>query len=70
MITFLGVSLTYEGLIFLALFITSELIALNPALKDNSICQFIIRFATIAKYGRKEDDQLEEIREILRGGRR
>lgn len=70
MITILGISLTYEALGFFLLFISSELIGANPALKENSVCQFILSFAKISQFGRKEDDKLEEIKSILRGGGR
>jgi hypothetical protein len=66
MITFLGISLTYEALGFFLLFIISELIGVNPKLADNSVAQFILHFARISKYGRKEDDKLNEIADILK----
>lgn len=70
MITILGISLTYEALGFFLLFLASEVIGLNPKLKENSVLQAIVHFARIAKYGRKEDDQIEEIKRVLRGGGR
>lgn len=66
MLTILGISITYEAVGWFLLFISSELIGMNPALKQNSVAQFILSFANVAKYGRKEDDKLDEIGEILR----
>lgn len=68
MITILGISLTYEAISFFALFIASEVIGANPKLKQNTVCQFILKFATISKYGRTEDDQLSKISKILNKG--
>ena len=69
MITFLGITLSYEALGWFALFLSSELIGANPKLKDNTVIGFLLSFASIARHTRKEDDQIDNIKEILRGGR-
>lgn len=70
MITILGISLTYEALGFFLLFISSELIGMNPKLADNSVCQFLLSFARLSRFGRSEDEQIDKIKAILRGGGR
>jgi hypothetical protein len=69
MVTFLGITLTYEALAFFLLFLVSEAVGANPKLKDNSVVQLIVRLATLSKGFRKEDDKIEEIKRTLRGGR-
>jgi hypothetical protein len=69
MLTIFGVTLTYEAVAFLALFLASEAIGANPRLKDNGVLQLIVRAASLSKSFRREDDQLEEIKRTLRGGR-
>jgi len=69
MLTIFGVTLTYEAVAFLALFLASEVIGANPKLKDNGVLQLIVRAASLSKSFRREDDQLEEIKRTLRGGR-
>jgi len=69
MVTFLGITLTYEALAFFLLFLVSEAVGANPKLKDNSVIQLIVRLATLSKGFRKEDDKIEEIKRTLRGGR-
>jgi hypothetical protein len=70
MLTILGIQFTYEAIVFIFLFLASEVIGMNPKMQESSVAQFILHFARIAKYGRKEDDQIEQIKNILRGGGR
>ena len=69
MLTIFGVTLTYEAVAFLTLFLASEAIGANPRLKDNGVLQLIVRAASMSRSFRREDDQLEEIKRTLRGGR-
>jgi hypothetical protein len=70
MITILGITLTYEALGWFVLFLASELIGMNPKLKENSVLQLVLQIATMGKFVRKEDDQIDQIKNVLRGGRR
>lgn len=65
MITFLGITLSYEAVAFLLLFLASEILAVSPW-KDNSLVQFILRVALLAKPYRNEDEKVNRIRETLR----
>ena len=65
MITFLGITMSYEAVAFLLLFLASEILAVSPW-KDNSLVQFILRMALMVKPMRREDEKLQRIRETLR----
>ena len=65
-----GVVLTTEQLVsagFTALFLTSEALAQNPKVKANSLFQLILG---LLKRNRTEDDQIEDIKKVLRDGLR
>jgi hypothetical protein len=68
MLTILGVSITYEALAAFVAFLLSEYIGTNPNLKSNSVLQYLA--AAIRGVGtiRKEDDQIQDIKRILKGG--
>lgn len=65
MLTFLGVKVTYESLVFLALFLGSELIAASK-LKDNSIVQLILSGINALKPLRREDDQINRVKDVFK----
>jgi hypothetical protein len=65
MLTILGIKLSYETLIFLGLFLGSELIAASK-LKDNSIVQLILSGINALKPLRREDDQINKIKQIFK----
>ena len=65
MLTFFGIKLSYETLLFFALFIGSEVIG-NSKLKENSIVQLVLGIIETLKPVRKEDDKLDAIRKILK----
>jgi hypothetical protein len=62
-----GLVISTEQLIsaaWLSFFLLSEYLANNPKIKANSLYQLITGFL---KSTRKEDDQIEEIKKVLRG---
>ena len=65
MLTFLGIKVSYEALIFFALFLGSEVIGASR-LKDNSVVQLILSGINALKPLRKEDDQIQRIKDILK----
>lgn len=65
MLTFLGIKVTYESLIFLALFLGSEVIGASK-LKDNSVVQLILSGINALKPLRKEDDQIQRIKDTFK----
>jgi hypothetical protein len=67
MITIFGVKVSLEALAFFILFLASEYIGLNKKLRSNSVTQFVIRAARLARPFRKEDDKISQIKKILRG---
>ena len=64
MLTFLGLKVSYETLAFLALFIGSEVVGASK-LKENSIVQLLLNAVNSLKPFRKEDDQLNKIKDTL-----
>jgi hypothetical protein len=67
MITIFGVKVSLEALAFFILFLASEYIGLNKKLRSNSVTQFVVRAARLARPFRKEDDKISQIKKILRG---
>jgi hypothetical protein len=67
MITIFGAKVSLEALAFFILFIASEYIGLNRKLRSNSVSQFLVKAARLARPFRKEDDKIEKIKKILRG---
>lgn len=65
MITILGIKLSYETLVFLGLFLGSELIGASK-LKDNSVVQLILSGINALKPLRREDDQINKIKQIFK----
>jgi len=65
MITILGIKVSYEALAFLALFLGSEVIGASK-LKDNSVVQLILSGINALKPLRKEDDQIQRIKDTLK----
>jgi len=64
MLTILGIKLSYETLVFLGLFLGSELIGASK-LRDNSIVQLILSGINALKPLRREDDQIDQIKKIF-----
>ena len=65
MLTFLGIKVSYETLVFLALFIGSEVIGASK-LKDNGVVQLILSGINALKPLRKEDDQIQRIKDSIK----
>ena len=65
MITILGIKVSYEALAFLALFLGSEIIGASK-LKENGIVQVILSGINALKPLRKEDDQIQRIKDTLK----
>jgi hypothetical protein len=65
MITILGIKVSYEALAFLALFLGSEIIGASK-LKENGIVQIILSGINALKPLRKEDDQIQRIKDTLK----
>lgn len=65
MITLLGVKVTYETLAFFALFIGSEVVGASK-LKSNGIVQLLLSGINAMKPLRKEDDQIQRIKDTLK----
>jgi hypothetical protein len=65
MITILGIKVSYEALAFLALFIGSEIVGASK-LKENGIVQIILSGINALKPLRKEDDQIQRIKDTFK----
>ena len=65
MITILGLKVSYEALVFFALFLGSEVVGASK-LKENSIVQIILSGINALKPLRKEDDQIQRIKDTLK----
>jgi len=65
MITILGIKVSYEALAFLALFIGSEIVGASN-LKENGIVQIILSGINALKPLRKEDDQIQRIKDTFK----
>lgn len=65
MLTILGLKLSYETLVFLALFLGSEVVGASK-LKQNSIVQIILGGINALKPLRKEDDQIQRIKDTFK----
>jgi len=66
MLTILGIKVSYETLVFFALFLGSEIIGTSK-LKENSIVQVLLSVVTYLKIVRKEDDKIQRIKDSLKG---
>ena len=64
MLTILGIKLSYETLVFLGLFLGSEIIGASK-LRDNSVVQLILSGINALKPLRREDDQIDKIKKIF-----
>jgi hypothetical protein len=65
MLTIFGLKVSYEALVFFALFLGSEVIGASK-LKDNGIAQLILSGINALKPLRKEDDQIQRIKDTLK----
>lgn len=65
MITILGIKVSYEALAFFALFIGSEIVGASK-LRENSIVQLILTGINTLKPLRKEDNQIQRIKDTFK----
>lgn len=65
MITILGIKVSYEALAFLALFVGSEVVGASK-LKSNGIVQLLLSGVNALKPLRKEDDQIQRIKDTFK----
>jgi hypothetical protein len=65
MLTILGLKVSYETLVFLGLFVASEVIG-NSKLKSNSVVQIILAGINALKPLRKEDDKLQQLKDTFK----
>jgi len=65
MFTILGLKVSYETLLFLGLFVASEVIG-NSKLKSNSVVQIILAGINALKPLRKEDDKLQQLKDTFK----
>jgi hypothetical protein len=65
MLTILGIKVSYEALIFFALFIGSEVIGASK-LRENSVAQLFVRVVEALKPHRTEDDKIQRIKDTFK----
>ena len=65
MITILGIKVSYEALACLALCLGSEIVGASK-LKENGIVQIILSGINALKPLRKEDDQIQRIKDTFK----
>ena len=65
MLTFLGIKVSYEALAFFALFVGSEVVGASK-LKSNGLVQLFLTGVNAMKPLRKEDDQIQRIKDTLK----
>lgn len=66
MLTILGAKVSYETIVFFALFLGSEVVGASK-LKDNSLVQVALSLVSYLKVVRKEDDKIQKLKDILKG---
>lgn len=65
MLTILGIKVSYEALAFFALFIGSEVVGASK-LKSNGLVQLFLTGVNAMKPLRKEDDQIQRIKDTFK----
>ena len=65
MLTILGLKVSYETLLFLGLFVASEVVG-NSKLKSNSVVQIILAGINALKPLRNEDDKLQQLKDTFK----
>lgn len=65
MLTILGLKVSWETLLFFALFLGSEVVG-KSKLKENSLVQLVLTGINALKPLRKEDDKLQQIKDSLK----
>jgi hypothetical protein len=65
MLTILGLKVSWETILFFALFIGSEVVG-NSKLKENSLVQLILAGVNALKPLRSEDDKIKQLKDTLK----
>lgn len=65
MIEFFGLKIAYESLVFIVLFLGSEVVGASK-LKENGIVQVILSGINALKPLRKEDEQIDQIKDVFK----
>jgi len=65
MLTFLGLKISYESLAYISLFLGSEAVGVSK-LKSNSFIQLLLGFVSYLKLFRKEDDQINKVKDVFK----
>jgi hypothetical protein len=65
MLTFLGLKISYESLAYISLFLGSEAVGVSK-LKSNSLVQLLLGFVSYLKLFRKEDDQINKVKDVFK----
>ena len=65
MLTILGLKVSWQTILFFALFLGSEVVG-NSKLKQNSIVQLILTGINALKPYRKEDDQIQKLKDTFK----
>jgi hypothetical protein len=64
MLTFFGLKVSYETLVFMALFLASEVIG-SSKLKENSVAQLFMKAVDALKPFRSEDDRVKKVKDSI-----
>jgi hypothetical protein len=65
MIELFGLKIAYESIVFIFLFLSSEVIGASK-LKENGIVQVILTGINALKPLRKEDEQIDRIKDVFK----
>jgi hypothetical protein len=65
MIELFGLKIAYESIVFIFLFLSSEVIGASK-LKENGIVQIILTGINALKPLRKEDEQIDSIKDVFK----
>ncbi len=65
MLTILGLKVSWETILFFALFIGSEVVG-NSKLKENSLVQIILAGVNALKPLRSEDEKIKQLKDTLK----
>jgi hypothetical protein len=67
MLTIFGAKVSIEALAFFVLFLASEFLGASKRFKANGIVQALVSSTNYFKSFRKEDDKIEQVKNIFRG---
>ena len=67
MLTIFGAKVSIEALAFFVLFVASEYFGASKRFKANGVVQTLVSCANYFKGFRKEDDKIDQVKNIFRG---